>query len=171
MRGLVLSFIIFMAGCAATENITITNYTYTPFFFHEIEYEHPVDAIYFGGHVYPDYKYHRAYLYMSNIERLEVDHYLRSLNHCYSGNWFIEGYNRYGSTLIEGNNGRRCSAVMDVYRDLYKQGYRWESIGDVIAQGLFADLLTVEDGCKKTGQILAGKLDAKGRAFFYCNSN
>lgn len=63
-------------------------------FFHGMKYEHPVDAVYLGDRVYPNYQYHSAYLYMSNIERLEVEHYLRSLNHCYSGNWFIEGHNQ-----------------------------------------------------------------------------
>ncbi|PCI69911.1 MAG: hypothetical protein COB26_00095 [Piscirickettsiaceae bacterium] len=170
-RSVALTTLLGLAGCAMTENITITNYTYTPFVFHDIEYEHPVDAVYLGNRIYPDYQYHSAYVYMSNIERLEVDHYLRSLNHCYSGNWFIEGYNQYGSTVIEGDNGRRCDAVMGVYRDLYKQGYRWESIGDVIAQGPFFDLLAIEDKCKKTKRGLVGKLSSSGHAQFHCGSD
>jgi len=59
---------------------------------------------------------------------------------------------------------------MRVYRDLYKQGYRWESIANVIAQGPFFDLLAVEDRCKQTKRVLVGKLDSSGYAQFYCGS-
>lgn len=56
-----LILVSILSGCAAPENITISNHTYTPFFYNYVEYEHPVDAIYFGGRHYPSYQRHGAY--------------------------------------------------------------------------------------------------------------
>jgi hypothetical protein len=166
---LVIGTMLVLAACAATENITVNSHAHVPFVYQYIEYEHPVDAVYFGDRVYPYYQHHNAYIYMSNVERLAVDHYLRSLNHCYSGNWFIESVSRQSATLIEGDNGRRCDDVMRVYRNLYTQGYSWQSLSDVIGRGPFFTLLKVEDECKKTGATLGSELDEKGAAHFYCD--
>jgi hypothetical protein len=166
---LMLVVVVVMTACAATENVTVTSYSYVPFVYQYIQYEHPVDAVYFGGRVYPGYKHHGAYVYMSNAERLAVDHYLRSLNHCYSGNWFIVGASRQGYTRIEGNNGRRCDDVMREYRALYKLGYSWQSLGDVIGRGPFFDLLATEDKCKLRNGDLEAVLDKSDEAHFYCD--
>ena len=157
-----------ITGCA-TDNISIHSYSYRPYLYNQITYEHPIDAVYFGGRTYPVYINHRAYDFMSNKERRAVDHYLRSLNKCYSGNWFIQGGSGHSVTRIEGNNGRRCDDVMQVYRNLYKVGYPWgESLSHLLIERPFSKLLDQEDQCKKSGQTINGKLEDNGKAVFTC---